>query len=188
MVSTTSQKAKAYRASLSSKNQHKKRATALVVATAAAVITHHKWLQSLFPTMNTSTLTGLPTGQLRNSHQFQNLAKVQYSISANWAISKTGVAASVAVTYAPSRPHGAPISRSRFRPISKTAGFETGVAVRPRYLRHFAASGVLKRYLPLSHGRDAPRGWDLKATKTSYSHTRSHVVPPLPPTVFRHAR
>ena len=41
MVSTTSQKAKAYRASLSSKNRHKKRATALVVATAVAVTTHH---------------------------------------------------------------------------------------------------------------------------------------------------
>ena len=59
MVSTTSQKVKAYKASLSSKKQHKKWATALVVATAAAVITHHM-APSLFPTpMNTSTLTGL---------------------------------------------------------------------------------------------------------------------------------
>ena len=59
MVSTTSQKAKAYKASLHSKKQHKKRATALMAATAAAVITRHL-APSLFPTpMNTSTLTGM---------------------------------------------------------------------------------------------------------------------------------
>ena len=59
MVSTTSQKAKAYKASLFSKKQHKKRVAALMAATAAAVITHHM-APSLFPTpMNTSTLTGM---------------------------------------------------------------------------------------------------------------------------------
>ena len=59
MVSTTSQKAKAYKASLCHKKQHKKQVTALMVATAAAVITHHM-APSLFPTpMNTSTLTGM---------------------------------------------------------------------------------------------------------------------------------
>jgi hypothetical protein len=59
MVSTTSQKAKAYKASSRHKKQHKKRVTALMVATAAAVITRHM-APSLFPTpMNTSTLTGM---------------------------------------------------------------------------------------------------------------------------------
>jgi hypothetical protein len=52
MLSTTSQKAKAYKASLYSKKRHKKRATALMVATATAVIrvTHHmavpQWQES----------------------------------------------------------------------------------------------------------------------------------------------
>ena len=59
MVSTTSQKVKAYRASLCSKKQCKKWVTALMVATAAAVITHHI-TSSLFPTpINTSALTGM---------------------------------------------------------------------------------------------------------------------------------
>ena len=59
MVSTTSQKAKAYKASLHSKKQHKKRTTALLVATAAAVITHHMAPSLILTPMNTSTLTGM---------------------------------------------------------------------------------------------------------------------------------
>ena len=59
MVSTTSQKTEALHASLKSKKKHKKRVTALMVATAAAVITTHM-APSLFPTpMNTSALTGM---------------------------------------------------------------------------------------------------------------------------------
>jgi hypothetical protein len=52
-------KAKVYKVSLCSKKKHKKQVTALMVAIAAAVITHHI-TPSLFPTpINTSTLTGM---------------------------------------------------------------------------------------------------------------------------------
>ena len=59
MVSTTSQKAKALRASLNNKRQRKNRLTAFMVATAAAAAISHM-APSLFPTpMNTSILTGM---------------------------------------------------------------------------------------------------------------------------------
>jgi hypothetical protein len=59
MTRTTSKKARASRASLQAERKHRRRAVALLVATAAGVVTNYM-TPSLFPTpMNTSVLKGM---------------------------------------------------------------------------------------------------------------------------------